>query len=192
MSWHVDSPLLGSSFSLIAWFFFSYYTLHCMRFSGNKAHFLPVQHSNQSQLSNVFYLTSSWSQAWQQSSVNKHPSHWQKKHNCPLHLEFLHDCIFMVMRIRFIFWFFQTRETNNSQKPMCSFIKGYKNKVLLKNIYMPCPRFYSPMPFLLYRQISCLRISPLSLIKAFIEKRTKYMNSVSVFFLQFSSTKYFK
>ena len=30
-----------------------------------------------------------------------------------------------------------------------------------------------------------MKISPLPLIKAFIEKRTEYMNSVSFFFLQF-------
>lgn len=30
------------------------------------------------------------------------------------------------------------------------FIKGNKNEIFLKNINMPCPRFYSPMSLLLY------------------------------------------
>lgn len=30
------------------------------------------------------------------------------------------------------------------------FIKGNKNEIFLKNVNMPCPRFYSPMSFLLY------------------------------------------
>lgn len=33
------------------------------------------------------------------------------------------------------------------------FIKGNKNEIFLKNINMPCPRFYSPMSLLLYSAI---------------------------------------